>query len=163
MRLVKIPANTPSYDRITKKKYRSMWKSLKSWSKTTCQWNREKKMKMGDFKLKVDPKPHVNEKTWKKKPKEMWVLVVRSTIYSSRHHLHSPSWGCVSDRWCHHRRDFLQFRKPPGSSSCLCSYMGQRRLKLPLVVTSTIVVGRSSAIAVGLLGLRFDPQLLGVG
>jgi len=39
----------------------------------------------------------------------MWVLVVRSVIYSPRHHLHSPSWGCVSDRWCHHRRGFCVF------------------------------------------------------
>ena len=51
-------------DEITKKKPRSMWKI------TYLDWNREKKMKRGDFRSKIDPKPPPQWKSWKKKSRE---------------------------------------------------------------------------------------------
>jgi len=51
--------NTPphSNDEITKKKPRSMWKI------TYLDWIREKKIKRGDLRSKIDPKSPLNEET----------------------------------------------------------------------------------------------------
>jgi len=47
-----------------RKKLRYMWKI------TYLDWNREKKMKRGDFRSRIDPKPSLQWKIWKKKPRK---------------------------------------------------------------------------------------------